>query len=104
MLDPLDRAQHHFRLAQLLLTDQQLPAARQHVVRALEEAPRYRAAHRLLLEIVAKMDQDAPAAAAGDDAAPATAPASSAAPAAAGPAPAPPRRSGVPRTTTEDQP
>jgi uncharacterized protein HemY len=54
LLDPLDRAEHHYRLARLLADERELPAARAEVVRSLEEAPRYRAAHRLLLEIVAK--------------------------------------------------
>lgn len=49
-LDPPDPAEVHFRLAQLLhrLGD---PEARRHVLEALEEAPRYRAALQLLLEI-----------------------------------------------------
>ena len=49
-LDPPDPAEVHFHLAQLLhrVGD---PAARRHVLQALEEAPRYRAALRLLLEI-----------------------------------------------------
>ena len=45
--------------AKLLADDRQLPEARQQVVRALEEAPRYRAAHQLLLEIAGKMDKGA---------------------------------------------
>jgi tetratricopeptide (TPR) repeat protein len=57
MLDPLDRAEHHYRLGRLLMEEKQLPAARREVVQSLEEAPRYRAAHRLLLEIVAKMEK-----------------------------------------------
>jgi tetratricopeptide (TPR) repeat protein len=55
LLDPLDRAEHHYRLAQLLMQEKQLPDARRQAVEALEEAPRYRAAHALLLEIVGKM-------------------------------------------------
>jgi tetratricopeptide (TPR) repeat protein len=55
LLDPLDRAEHHFRLAKLLAEDQKLPDARREVVRALEEAPRYRAAHALLLDIAGRM-------------------------------------------------
>ena len=55
LLDPLDRAEHHYRLAKLLVAEGQLAAARQDVVRALEEAPRYRDAHKLLLEIVQKI-------------------------------------------------
>lgn len=55
-MDPLDPAEHHYRLANLLAAEQQLPEARRAVVRALEEAPRFRVAHQLLLEIVDKMD------------------------------------------------
>jgi tetratricopeptide (TPR) repeat protein len=53
-LDPLDVSEHYYRLAKLLTDDGRLDEARLEVVRALEEAPRFRAAHRLLLEIVAK--------------------------------------------------
>jgi tetratricopeptide (TPR) repeat protein len=53
-LDPLDRAEHHYKLAKLLADDQKLPEAKREVVMALEEAPRYREAHKLLLEIVNK--------------------------------------------------
>lgn len=52
MLDPLDPAEHHYRLARLLAEEGRLEEARREVVRALEGAPRYRAAHRLLLELV----------------------------------------------------
>jgi len=55
-MDPLDAADHHYRLAGLLVAEQKLPEARRQVVLALEEAPRFRAAHQLLLEIAAKMD------------------------------------------------
>jgi tetratricopeptide (TPR) repeat protein len=49
-LDPPDPAEVHFRLARALhrLGD---PEARRQVLQALEEAPRYREALRLLLEI-----------------------------------------------------
>ena len=49
-LDPPDPAEAHYQLARLLhrVGD---PAARRHVLQALEEAPRYRAALQLLLEI-----------------------------------------------------
>jgi tetratricopeptide (TPR) repeat protein len=47
-LDPPDPAEVHFRLAKLLTN---APAARRHVLQALEEAPRFRAAHQLLLEL-----------------------------------------------------
>ena len=63
-LDPLDRSEHHYQLARLLAEEKQLPEARRQVIMALEEAPRYRDAHRLLLEIVGKMG-DAPATAPG---------------------------------------
>lgn len=65
LLDPLDRADHHYRLARLLVEENHLPAARREAVLALEEAPRFRDAHRLLLEIVEKS---------GDAAAPEPAP------------------------------
>ena len=62
MMDPLDAADHHYQLASLLASEQQrLPEARREVVRALEEAPRFRAAHQLLLEIADKMETPAPA-------------------------------------------
>ena len=50
LLDPPDPAEAHFRLARLLHT-QGNPAAKRQVLQALEEAPRFRDAHRLLLEI-----------------------------------------------------
>jgi tetratricopeptide (TPR) repeat protein len=59
LLDPLDRAEHHYRLAKLLADGKELTEARREVVRSLEEAPRYRAAHQLLLEIAGKMDKGA---------------------------------------------
>ena len=49
-LDPPDPAEVHFRLARLLHRRGD-PAARRHVLDALEEAPRHRAALELLLEI-----------------------------------------------------
>jgi tetratricopeptide (TPR) repeat protein len=49
-LDPPDLAETHFRLAQLLRQNGD-PSARRHVLQALEEAPRYPAALKLLLEI-----------------------------------------------------
>ena len=50
-LDPYDPAELHFRLAQSHQKLDELNQARHHVLAALEEAPRYRAAHRLLLEL-----------------------------------------------------
>ncbi len=50
LLDPPNPAEVHFRLARLL-RQRGDPAAKRHVLQALEDAPRYRDAHRLLLEI-----------------------------------------------------
>jgi tetratricopeptide (TPR) repeat protein len=58
-LEPLDPAETHFRLARLLRDEDRLPEARRHLVESLEQAPRYRDAHRLLLEIVQKQNSDA---------------------------------------------
>ncbi|HXT39379.1 MAG TPA: tetratricopeptide repeat protein [Candidatus Angelobacter sp.] len=52
LLDPPDPAEVHFRLARLLRKTGD-PAAKRHVLQALEEAPRFREAHHLLLEIEA---------------------------------------------------
>lgn len=49
-LTPPETAETHFRLARLLQYVDR-PCARRHVLLALEEAPRYRDAHRLLLEL-----------------------------------------------------
>ena len=49
-LDPPDRADVHYRLARLF-QKQKDPEARRHVLLALEEAPRFRAAHKLFLQI-----------------------------------------------------
>lgn len=51
-LDPIDPAEVHLRLARVLRQGGDLAAARRHVLLALEETPRFRAAQRLLLEIV----------------------------------------------------
>jgi tetratricopeptide (TPR) repeat protein len=50
-LNPLDRADVHFRLASALFRQDELVQAKRHVLISLEHAPRYRDAHRLLLEI-----------------------------------------------------
>jgi tetratricopeptide (TPR) repeat protein len=49
-LDPPDPAEVHYRLARLLRNTGD-PAAKRHVLQALEEAPRYRDAYQVLLEI-----------------------------------------------------
>ena len=51
-LNPLDSADVHFRLASALHRTNQLEDAKRQVVLALEQAPRYRDAHTLLLKIV----------------------------------------------------
>lgn len=50
LLDPPDPAQAHYRLAKLLHAKRD-PAAKRHILKALEEAPRFRDAQRLLLQI-----------------------------------------------------
>ncbi len=57
-MDPMDPAGAHFRLAGLLREQGDLKSARRQVLMALEEAPRFRAAHRLLLEIVDRKEVD----------------------------------------------
>jgi tetratricopeptide (TPR) repeat protein len=49
-LDPPDPPEVHFRLARLLRPADE-PAAKRHVLQALEDAPRFRDAHLLLLEL-----------------------------------------------------
>jgi len=51
-MDPDDPAELHFRLATILEASGDAVAARRHVVKSLEIAPRYRAAQKLLLKIV----------------------------------------------------
>jgi tetratricopeptide (TPR) repeat protein len=51
VLQPLDRAQIHFRLARLLRADGKPDEAKRQAIEALVQAPRYLDAHRLLLEI-----------------------------------------------------
>ena len=58
-MDPVDPAEAHFRLARLLDREGDLKAARRQVLKALEEAPRFRDAHRLLLEVVERGEREA---------------------------------------------
>ena len=51
-MDPLDKADTYFRLASAQFRQQDTASAKRNVLLALEAAPRYRDAHRLLLEIV----------------------------------------------------
>lgn len=52
LLEPDDPADVHYRLARALLSTGQSKEAKRNVLKALEEAPRFRDAHRLLLRIV----------------------------------------------------
>ena len=49
-LDPRDPAEAHYRLARLLYSKDD-PNAKRHLLMALEEAPRFREAHKMLLEM-----------------------------------------------------
>jgi tetratricopeptide (TPR) repeat protein len=51
LLDDTDPADVHYRLAKLLRDGGKSTEARREVLKALEEAPRFREAHRLLLEL-----------------------------------------------------
>ena len=57
LMDPADPAEAHFRLGRQLAEFDE-PRARRHVLMALEEAPRFRDAHRLLLELKGKDKQE----------------------------------------------
>jgi len=50
-MEPDDPAEIHYRLA-MLLHETNNPRAKEHVLQALETAPRYRDAQKLLLKIV----------------------------------------------------
>ncbi|HEV3416409.1 MAG TPA: hypothetical protein VG056_06335, partial [Pirellulales bacterium] len=52
VIDASDPAEAHYRLSKLFHQQHELRAARRHVLQALEETPRFRAAQQLLLEIV----------------------------------------------------
>ena len=52
LLNPVDVADLHLKLATTLQQVGDLSSAKRHVLLALEEAPRFRAAHRRLLEII----------------------------------------------------
>ncbi|QEG23593.1 Tetratricopeptide repeat protein [Mariniblastus fucicola] len=57
-MDPLDRADTHYRLAMAQFRQQDSAAAKRNVLLALEAAPRFRDAHKLLLEIVKRKPVD----------------------------------------------
>ena len=52
LLDDTDPAEVHYHLAKLLRQAGKPQEARREVLRSLEEAPRFREAHQLLLELV----------------------------------------------------
>ena len=56
LLDPIDPADLHLKLATALERSDNLPSARRHALLALEETPRFRAAHKRLLSIVQKLE------------------------------------------------
>jgi tetratricopeptide (TPR) repeat protein len=60
-MDPLDPAQSHFDYASALVQTNDLPKARLQILKSLEYAPRFRDAHKLLLQINKKIEQDTPA-------------------------------------------
>ncbi|HMC10864.1 MAG TPA: hypothetical protein VKH44_06225, partial [Pirellulaceae bacterium] len=60
LLEPFDPAEVHLKLATVLERRGDLPAAKRHALLALEETPRFRAAHERLLAIVRKMEQNEP--------------------------------------------
>jgi len=57
-LNPIDPAALHFRLANMLTSLEQPDKAKRHVLIALEEAPRYRDAHKLLLQLTDEEGQN----------------------------------------------
>lgn len=56
LLNPIDAADLHLRLATALERTGDLETARKHALLALEETPRFRDAHKRLLEIIRKID------------------------------------------------
>jgi tetratricopeptide (TPR) repeat protein len=57
-LKPIDPAEAHLRYAQACLANQQHDVAKRHALMAIEEAPRYREALKLLSQIAADTDQE----------------------------------------------
>jgi tetratricopeptide (TPR) repeat protein len=57
LLDPIDPADLHLKLATALERSGDLQRAKRHALLALEETPRFRAAHKRLLSIVQKLDK-----------------------------------------------
>jgi tetratricopeptide (TPR) repeat protein len=59
LLEPFDPAGIHLKLATALERQGDLAIAKRHALLALEETPRYRAAHQQLLAIVRRMSENA---------------------------------------------
>ncbi|HEY2414243.1 MAG TPA: tetratricopeptide repeat protein, partial [Pirellulaceae bacterium] len=59
LLQPFDPADVHLKLATVLERRGDLATAKKHALLALEETPRFRAAHERLLAIVRKLDENA---------------------------------------------
>lgn len=59
-LQPIDAVHVHFQLARNLYAREQFADARHHLLRALEDAPRFRAAHRLLLDVHRRLNSAEP--------------------------------------------
>ncbi len=59
LLQPFDPAEIHLQLSTTLQRSGNLPVAKRHALLALEETPRFRAAHERLLAIVRQMEQNA---------------------------------------------
>ncbi|MEE3371471.1 MAG: tetratricopeptide repeat protein [Planctomycetota bacterium] len=59
-MDPVDPAESHFQLAQLLYRESQPAAARRQLLKSLEHAPDYRAALSLLLELRQEASSETP--------------------------------------------
>ena len=57
-LSPVDPASIHYQLARAYRTSGQLEKAKEHALRTLAEAPRYRDAHQLLLEIIGRLSKE----------------------------------------------
>lgn len=58
LMEPIDPAQLHYELARLLYKTGDLKSSRRQVLQSLEEAPRFRDAHRLLLQLVRSPQED----------------------------------------------
>ena len=56
-MDPVDPAALDYRMALALTEVEQFELAKHHVLRALDEAPRYRDAHRLLLKLSQRSEE-----------------------------------------------